>query len=244
MENKIQILSHARGGSTYLYEILFGAINHHHKGFFMINEPFNMTEENAPHLAEFERDELLQHRVDKVSKLPKVLMKNHIQHYEFLVADQRERINDDWYNIFLYRNDMFESTLSLAISQKTNQWTFYDNNSLTINSQEFAIALELQIKVREMLFACDMFKPNEIIQYEDLLLEDDKKSDYESLSLSKQIGPYHAGPKLATRSPDKGQRIANYRQLRDQYHKVVDNRSFQNFDLRYGRVTATRLDTL
>jgi len=240
---KIQLIAHARSGSTYVYEILHNTLEVRKPGMFMVNEPFNMPHLSQIKISPNEKDFLLQQQLEKCVKLPYVFQKSHIQHYRFLSAAQMELFKSvEWYNIFLYRRDLFESTMSQVISDKTNMWIRYNElpNKPIITSREFARILKVQIEAREELFAMKNVRPDEILIYEDLTFN--QKKDYSKIELSKEIGRYAKGDPIVQKAPPKDELVENYDQLLDQYYKIIKGKTFENFDLDGKMITATRLE--
>ena len=240
---KTQLISHARSGSTYLYDVIYRTIFASNPHTFVFNEPFNMSQRKLRDLSDDEKDFLLQSRLEKLVKLPHVYQKSHIHHYNFLNTRQMEYYKtSEWYNIFLYRRDLFESTMSQVISDKTKMWIRYEelDRPPLITSRDFARVLKVQIEAREELFNLKYFVPNEIVIYEDLVFV--RETDYESLAISEIIGPFVSGKELVERAPDKKEIVSNYDQLLDQYYKTVKDMTFENFELDGRMITATRLE--
>lgn len=212
---KINILTNPRSGSTYFYNMLCRFYTPY-QPFTRWNEVFNLHERKPIH----DIDQIIhdaKHHTDVVAK-------NHVTFFNFVEEDHLKKFFDiGWYNLVLLRRNFFETSLSLAKSKVTNQWTSYNNNVVVVPENILKESMdEIFLNVKNLIHNIWQVPYHEIVYYEDLTF--DHKDDFELLKLSKsynyeqykiwypEINPYKKSVNINA-APDKRNTVKNYNEL-------------------------------
>jgi len=225
----IHILSSARSGSTYLYNMLRIKNNPEQECYvkdeLSFNDPFNiygMVDSTTS-------EELIAYRLNYIeSHTEPLVIKNHITMLDFLSSEDLDRLRAlDLDTIILLRQDLFATACSLILAETTEEWTFYDNHSRPVHLDETTFIS----KLNDVLTDYNKLHTNKYkfidptyVYYEDLsgdpnldILLFDEKFD-------KQISV----DDIVTRSPSKQDRITNYAQLKSISDSYYDSEHIKN----------------
>lgn len=214
---KIHVVSMARSGSTYLATTVAAYNVKKNERSVYLDEPLNdIIYENA-----------IENFLKTVTTVKSITMKDHMDFYvKFKTTDMyNEYSKIKIYKIGLLRKDIFESSLSHAISLQTQEWhRFTYTNPFIVNMDTFMMCLQEQIKSWEK-YVTNIDNFNEILYYEDLT--GDPVIDFNNLKIHNQR-TFSAMPLdddmlfITNRSPDKQYMTINYNELRDSAATYLD----------------------
>jgi hypothetical protein len=121
--NKIHLISNSRSGSSYLYSV----ITKYHPYDLKISEPFGNSRFNESKITS--KELFLNSQVRRISGSYQTILKNHTYHLDLLYESglwETFKINS-FHNVVLYRKNIFESSLSLALAFETGKWSSYED---------------------------------------------------------------------------------------------------------------------
>lgn len=243
---KINIITSPRMGSTYFYNMLRNFYSPY-QNFSQWNEVFNIHNRKPTHdlseiiyLAKVQTDVVAKNHITYFKKVPEHLL------HEFL--------NDiPWYNIVLLRRDFFSSSVSLARSMVSNEWTEYSGQSVHIPIDVFENAmLDMFHNVKSMIHNFYKIPYHEIIYYEDLAFN--HKEDFPKLKLEKkfdykqreewypEIQVWKLNRKVKS-APDKYNSISNLQELADFASSKYRSLKSKRFVIRNGFIQRINWDT-
>jgi len=224
--NRVNLISNSRNGSSYLYSV----ITAYHSYDLKISEPFgdNRFEDSGI------KDQkcFLHNQVEKIKNSQLTILKNHTYHLD-LIFDHGFwdyfGVNS-FYNIVLYRKNIFESSLSLALALETGMWSSYKNypQSITVNEDIFKTCIAQQYNgllwflhnSKQIRFDC-------VMSYEELCYS--PLDDYNRLKIGQATVESDSKQQKA---PSKSSVVNNYETLRSICYDECDKRNnltFENF---------------
>lgn len=161
---KIQIISIARSGSTYLKNLLHGNLN---TNYLILSEPFN-------YLIMKDADEnYVKTTIESCKKNKNVLIKNHINQLYFIKEDsQRQFFLEDksWYRILLLRKNIFKCCISHVVAHMLDNFNSkeYTETQLNIDKDMFEEYLNYKLNHIELIAEIKQKKLfKKILYYED-----------------------------------------------------------------------------
>lgn len=193
---RINILSHPRSGSNYLYDIFTQAYPNHHCYF----EPNRISKD----------DVVLQNNISK-SNLRQdgftgwghndIITKNHVYH---------EQPPGSWTTIKIIRKDLFEASLSFALGLTSKNFVLNNNIKYEVKEEIYDWALDFifnqQRKMKDII-------SDYTIYYEDLTFNPNLDLEQLGFKTDKVIEPI-------SKMADKESTILNYNELRNRYEKA------------------------
>ena len=217
-------------GSTYFYNML-RLFYTPYQIFIKWNEVFNLNERKSNHNV----DEIINDAVMHTD----IVCKNHINYFDNISQQQLDKWNKiKWYNIVLIRRNFLDTSLSLAKSTVTNEWTTYTNQCVTIPLETFQYSMDMIFHNTKNIIHNKYSVPyHAVVYYEDLYFDHTK--DFAQLDLSnnydyKKYKDWYPEVDVNARmrgvnpAPNKLTTIENYQELRDyaqdNYHKYKSKR--------------------
>lgn len=242
---KINIITSPRMGSTYFYNMLRNLYSPY-QHFLRWNEVFNFNERKPVHD--------VQQIIHDAKTQTDVVAKNHITYFRELDPTQLNDFlfNIDWYNIVLLRRNFFETSLSLARSKFTDEWTTYSNNKVTIPINIFQFSMDsIYHNIKNIVHNQYKIPYHDIIYYEDLMFN--PREDFPKLKLEKsydydqykkwypEIRPFKHNRNIKP-APSKKDTIENYEEL--QQYAQSKYRTYKNkrFIIRDGYIRRINWD--
>lgn len=227
---KIQLITCPRMGSTYFYNML-RLFYTPYQIFIKWNEVFNLNERKSNHNV----DEIINDAVMHTD----IVCKNHINYFDNISQQQLDKWNKiKWYNIVLIRRNFLDTSLSLAKSTVTDEWTTYTNQCVTIPLETFQYSMDMIFHNTKNIIHNKYSVPyHAVVYYEDLYFDHTK--DFAQLDLSnnydyKKYKDWYPEVDVNARmrgvnpAPNKLTTIENYQELRDyaqdNYHKYKSKR--------------------
>lgn len=218
---KIQIVTYPRTGSNYLAEVIHSYAAHEgQRNQRYWGEPFNRffipswMERTADNITE-----QVDYKWEQSITLDNVLLRHHLPHFGFLNNDQMRRYREcDWHTIALYRQNFWETAMSIAIAEKTSIWKDdYHRRPkvMKIDEYHFLMTLHHVERTADRLFANVIDMPyTEVFTYEQIT--SNPRRDYAALQLCQT--PYNDLPsrKVPTHKAPE-QQISNVMELRGVY---------------------------
>jgi hypothetical protein len=211
---KLQILSIPRSGSAYLRTML----NHQMRDFdsyYTISEPFNKSKAHLE--THYNQNYIIQNIIDNKN----VLVKSHI--HELIDNDPiiiKKYLNVNWTTICLLRRDIFEASLSRAISLTTGIW----DDCHPANSKLIFKFKEFKKYIDETLLWTDLIMKNSlnltyhtIIFYEDLKFN--SQEDLNLLNIPLQHKSFYNTSRLYLKSNV----VENYIKLKNESQNYLDS---------------------
>lgn len=190
---KINIVSHPRSGSTYLYDIISQAMPDHLAYF----EPNRISKKDISMGKSMFRDDS---PVDWSKD--NIITKNHIYH---------EQPPGKWYTIKIIRKDIFQSALSLSLGMVTKNFLNQDSSRHYIDPNQFVDYLKF---IHEQAYDLNRYHTDVSVYYEDLTF--DPNTDLRSIGFTFSVGNIKPIKKMV----DKTKTIENYEELREIYEKI------------------------
>jgi hypothetical protein len=239
MKPKIHLLSNARHGSSYMWHVL----SKYHSPASLVTPMsddldsgmsrrlFNETFSRDGHRYHNNlTNQQIQHNFTLISQTDRYVMKTHS--YELDVLAKCNLLEDfkniDHYRIMLLRRNIFESTLSTAISRIKNQWTNHTNtDSMTVPLENFSEAFEFQWNMTQELVTNKYnLSYDETIYFEDLTFW--PRKDFCNTKLCNQdldtLIKVHIRDNLY-HAPNKYEIVINYNELYDYCLKLISLKS-------------------
>jgi len=221
--NTIAIFGAPRSGSTFAFHNLVTGLITNHKEYNSAfnhkrlgSEPFRKQHQMQERNMEYWKSSL--RRRWKLFPDSYWTAKFHLldlmnAHQVEIIDEVLDKIN---YKILLLRKNLWESSLSMAISMKKNQWiNNLDNKTISLTEEEFLWSLNVQIRNINHLWGDNDFgiKYDQFLFTEDLT---DNPSDvYEKITGNKLILD-----NTIAKSPAKENIVTNMDQLHDVYNKA------------------------
>ena len=209
--NNITVFGSPRSGSTFVFHnLITGLVSEHPEYSIEFNhrrygsEPFRRNNDMRARWNMFPKN----YCVTKLHLID-LLNANEMSWWEELKQNSH-------YNILLLRKNLWESALSLAISDHKNQWiNDLDNNKVTIDKQLFLRSLDIQIRNINHLWGDNDFniKYNQILFTEDLT--NDPSDLYESITGNRLVLE-----NTVKKSPNKEDIVININELRLAYEEA------------------------
>lgn len=235
--NKVQVLSNARCGSSYLFHALSAYHSPDMLNKFMFDDIpvlrnrrlFSETflidaDNNLP------EEEFIRRNLELIRQHEKYVIKTHVHEINTLkkynLLDEFKMI--DHYRIVLLRKNIFESSLSSAVASIKNEWTMHKNmDTITVPEQDFRDVFNFQFHAMTALVDNTYeLVYNEVISYEDLSFWP-RKDFYNTKLCNDNID---ALKKVQIRdrlykSPDKKQTVSNYDELYEYCLELISQKS-------------------
>jgi hypothetical protein len=241
IKKNVTLISGARQGSSYLYAVLKSYINpHHHGGPFegydeFVNRDFffnkGYTSEEFIHQIAV--------KLEYLEKSPMSIVSKHHHDQFFQLKEENQGLlfrllNVNSYNILLLRKDLFETSLSHALSVQTGEWTKYlATDMIDIDYTVF----ENSLKYCYSTLVNQITNPFKI-KYDEVKFYDDltfvPKKDFYSLGFNiiheENIKDFDVTP-FVEKAPNKRERVANYEELLNQTREFIYNQGrHERFD--------------
>ncbi len=217
-------------GSTYFYNLLrnrYSPTQH----FIRWNEVFNFNVRKPIHD--------IQQVIHDAKTQTDVVAKNHINYFPNL---DEHYLNDwlrniPWYNIVLLRRNFLDTSISLARSKATNEWTSYTDTKVSIPLDDFSHAMDtIFYNIKALIHNYYHIPYHEVVLYEDLTFDQNK--DFKRLKLESKYNYQQyrewypevdvmdsTGINVA---PSKKITVSNYKELqefaKENYHKYTSKR--------------------
>lgn len=245
---KIQIITSPRMGSTYFYNMLRSFYNPY-QHFIKWNEVFNLHDRKP--------DQDIQKIIHDSKTNTDVVAKNHINYFQNVPHNELRQYLEtiNWHNIVLLRRNFFDTSLSLAKSFTTHEWTSYTEKShnITISLELFQSCMDTNYhNIKSIIHNLYNIPYHDIIYYEDLAFN--HKEDFPKLKIEKtydykqmrdwypEINPWKNN-KSITSSPDKKTTISNYIELKEYAQTKYHNYKSKRFVINDGYIKRINWDT-
>ena len=152
-------------------------------------------------------------------------LRNHLEHFYLWEQHKIDNRVGEFYNIFLYRQNFFEQTVSNWIGNKTQVWATGDvailskleNNQYSIPQSEFIQLLEL--RWRELNDNFTKVNYDVVCSYEDLTFDYNNDICLLGLDLPDKIH----NPVRTLKLPDKKQQVINWEELNSVYQEYTSS---------------------
>lgn len=193
---RINILSHPRSGSTYLYDIMTKAMPDHF-GYFEPNRIFK----NDPEIEQNYNTSTFRKDYPVNWNNNNIITKNHLHH---------QQPPGNWYTIKIIRKDIFQSALSLSLGLISKNFVFIDDNVYHILPDKFIENLKfIYLQAKNL----NNHKSDLLVYYEDLTF--DPITDLNNLG-------FHTTHNITpiSKMVDKKKTVQNYNELREIYEKI------------------------
>ena len=176
--NKICIWGTRRSGTTLLQDIFCNYFSLTNQERVLFSEPFSYEGYVNTVLNTTPSEKTLKYYTNNWSKYIKLrisdknpaIIKTHFDNLNDIDSDVFKNIQDNFFNITIYRESWIQQVLSLALAMKTNEWQHLPDGKYTgmacfISKEDFEVA-QYRLKKSYMDLT---FKPTNVIKYEDLI---------------------------------------------------------------------------
>jgi hypothetical protein len=221
--NTIAIFGAPRSGSTFAFHNLVTGLITNHKEYNsefnhkrLGSEPFRKRDQMQKHNMEYWKSTL----TSRWKLFPDSYWTAKFHLLDLMNAHQAgiidEVLDKTHYKILLLRKNLWESTLSMAISMKKNQWiNNLDNKTISLTEEEFLWSLTIQVRNINHLWGDNDFE----IKYDQILftedLTDDPSDVYEKITGSRLVLE-----NTVEKSPNKESVIINLDEIRSVYEQA------------------------
>jgi hypothetical protein len=221
----IYLMCVPRSGSSYFFKIMSQSPDIHRSYY----EPF--SNDNVDQLDDQQAYNTYVSIINDIKQQPTgVLIKDTLNYIDLIdpLIDDNQRlkalffdfyrhINENFYKIKLYRNDIFEQALSNCIAESTGKWSTFNGEFkfpvVNITIEHLKSILERHKYVRQYLIDYPYY--DKIVYYEDIInLDLTKEWIFDFLEKPELIRP-----EFTIKNPPKNRIVANYQELADWYEK-------------------------
>jgi hypothetical protein len=245
MQRRIQIIGAPRSGTTFLASTicsyLYSLDPYHEK----LNHGYLSGIHGVPTPSE-EMDKILLENIEAINNSSRVIVKNHMGHYLNLMRRGllKHFNHNDFHNIGIIRRDIVDTSLSLTLATKTNQWTVYDYQ----NQQTELGRKELIRDVTHVMNSLEALLSNRFgVRYDDFLIYEDIPTTPKDLFCSLKLCqlPENEIPETELRevekAPDKSAIISNFYEARETVLNYAMNRQSEFMKLEDGVIVYSTL---